>query len=78
MSLPTSSECERTRHLHELIDAISATVIGAQAGLSWLHAQPSDLEEVRTSLNRIVSDGKRACEIVARLRALLNERHDGR
>jgi hypothetical protein len=77
ISLPTSSEFEHARDVHALIDAITAAVIGAQAGLNWLRAQPSDLEEVRKSLNHIVSDGKRAGEIVARLQALLNKRHEG-
>jgi len=59
--------------VHEMMDAIAAAVTGAQAGLHWLSAQPPDLEEVREALNRIVKDGKRACEIVVRLRALMNK-----
>jgi hypothetical protein len=77
MPLPTSSEFEHTRDVHALIDAITAAVIGAQAGLNWLRTQPSDLGEVRKSLNQVVSDGKRAGEIVARLQALVNKRHEG-
>jgi hypothetical protein len=73
--LQTSPEFVRTYHAqaHEITDAIAAAVINAQAGLIWLSAQPLDLEQVRKALNSIVSDGQRACEIVVRLRALMNE-----
>jgi hypothetical protein len=57
---------------HEIVDAITAAVTNAEAGLNWLSAEPPDLEEVRQALNRIASDGKRAAEIVVRLRALMN------
>jgi hypothetical protein len=72
VSLQTSAEFVRTYHAqaHEMTDAIAAAVTNAQAGLNWLNAQPLDLEEVRKALNSIVNDGKRACEIVVRLRAL--------
>jgi hypothetical protein len=72
--LQASAEFVRTYHAqaHEMTDAIAAAVTNAQAGLIWLSAQPLDLEEVRKALNSIVNDGKRACEIVVRLRALIN------
>ena len=57
---------------HEIVDAITAAVTNAEAGLNWLCAEPPDLEEVRQALNGIASDGKRAAEIVVRLRALMN------
>jgi hypothetical protein len=70
----TAAQFVRTYHAqaHEMTDAIAAAVTSAQAGLNWLSAQPPDLEEVGKALNSIVNDGKRACEIVVRLRALLN------
>jgi hypothetical protein len=69
--LQTSAEFVRTYHaqVHEMTAAIAAAVTDAQAGLNWLSAQPLDLEEVRMAFDSIVSDGKRACEIVVRLRA---------
>src|SRR5258705_13853798 len=54
---------------HEIVDAITAAVTRAQAGLNWLRAEPPDLEEVRQVLNFIASDGNRAAEIVIRLQA---------
>jgi hypothetical protein len=73
--LQTSVEFVRTydAQIHEIVDAIAAVVTNAEAGLNWLRAQPLDPEEVRQALNSIASDGKRACEIVVRLRALMNE-----
>lgn len=70
--LQTSVEFVHTYNAqaHELVDAITATVTLAQAGLNWLRAEPPDLEEVRQALNDIASDAKRAAEIVVRLRAL--------
>ena len=56
-----------------MADAIPATVTNAQAGLNWLRAQPLDQEEVRKALNSIVDNGKRACEIIVGLRALMQK-----
>ena len=57
----------------QIIDAISAMVMNAQAGLRWLRLQPPDSEEVRQSLSRIAADGKRACELVVLLRSIVNQ-----
>jgi hypothetical protein len=56
-----------------IANAITATVLNAQAGLEWLSAQPPDLEEVRWSLNSVANDGKRAAEVIVRLRALMGD-----
>jgi hypothetical protein len=56
---------------HAMIDAITAMVTNAQAGLNWLRAQPLNLEEVEQALNNIANDGKRACGLVAQLRAAM-------
>ena len=71
--LQTSAEFVRTYNAqaHEIVDAITAAVTSAEAGLNWLRAEPPDLEEVQQVLNFIASDGKRAAEIVIRLQALL-------
>ncbi|MCC8957359.1 hypothetical protein H8B02_29160 [Bradyrhizobium sp. Pear77] len=54
-----------------IVNAVTAAVINAEAGLNWLSAQPPDLEAVRRTLDAIVKDGKRAGEIVVQLRAPL-------
>jgi hypothetical protein len=71
----TSAEVARAynAHMHEIIDAIFALVLGAHAELNWLRAQPLNEKELQKTLDSIVSDGNRACEIVVRLRALMNE-----
>ena len=70
---PVSADLVRTydAQTHEIVDAIAALVTNAQAGLNWLRAEPPDLEEVRRVLDGIAGDGKRAAEIVVRLRAFL-------
>jgi len=70
--LQTPAEIVRTHNAqaHEIVDAITAAVTHAHAGLNWLRAEPPDLEEVRQVLDFIARDGKRAAEIVIRLKAL--------
>jgi hypothetical protein len=72
----TSAELVRTYNsqAHELVDAIAAAVLGAQAALNWLRADPPNLkEEVRQALDHIISAGQQAAEIVVRLRALIEK-----
>ena len=75
MPLLTSAEFVRTYNAqaHEIVDAMTAAVTSAEAGLNWLRAEPPDLEEVRKLLNFIASDGKRAAEIIIRLQALIEQ-----
>ena len=51
---------------HEVSQPIAAIVTNAGAGLRWLSAHPSDLEETKLALSRICKDGKRASEIITR------------
>jgi signal transduction histidine kinase len=53
---------------HEVRQPIAGIVANAQAALRWL-AKPN-VEEVRESLNGIVSEGFRASEVIANLRAM--------
>jgi hypothetical protein len=71
--LQTSAEFVRTYNAqaHEIVNAITAAITNAEAGLNWLRAESPDLEEVRQALNGIASDGKRAAEFIVRLRALM-------
>ena len=43
----------------------------AAAGERWLAAKPPNLEKARRALERIVNDGKRAGEVIKRIRALV-------
>ena len=55
---------------HEINQPISGAITNANAALHWLAADPPNVEEVRKSLERIVKDGYRASDVIARIRAL--------
>ena len=73
--LQTSAESMRAfkAQAHEIIDAITGMAIGAEAGLSWLRAEPPNLEKVLQTFCDIADAGKLAAEIVVRFRALYAE-----
>jgi C4-dicarboxylate-specific signal transduction histidine kinase len=65
---------------HEVNQPLAAAVTNAQAGLRWLSAQPPDLEEARQAFRNIQENGKRAGEVIGRIRALIKKsppRKDG-
>ena len=65
--------------VHEVSQPIAAALTNANAASRWLGAEPPDLEEARQALGRIVSDGRRARDVIARIRALVRgapPRHD--
>jgi len=64
---------------HELNQPLTAILSNAQAGTRYLARDPPELDEVRQSLLNIVSNDKRAGEVIRRLRAMLrNEPPDFR
>jgi PAS domain S-box-containing protein len=56
---------------HEVNQPIAAVLTNAQAARRWLDMRPPDLQEVRRALDRIVNDGRRAGDIIGRIRALI-------
>ena len=66
---PLQTAAEFVRDYSAIVNALTATVLNADAGLNWLSVEPPDLEEARRSLNTIASDAKRVGEIVVRIRA---------
>jgi C4-dicarboxylate-specific signal transduction histidine kinase len=58
---------------HEVKQPIAAAVTSAQTALRWLEAQPPELGEVREALSRIVRAGKRAGDVIGRIRALVTK-----
>jgi PAS domain S-box-containing protein len=58
---------------HEVNQPIAAMVTSAQAARRWLDRQPPHLEEARQALARIVKDGSRAGDVIARVRALIKK-----
>jgi PAS domain S-box-containing protein len=55
---------------HEVNQPLSGVVINANTCLRWLAASPPNLDEARGAANRIARDGKRAGDVIARIRAL--------
>jgi signal transduction histidine kinase len=58
---------------HEVSQPIAGVVTNADAALRWLAGQPPDLEEIRQALDDIVNDGKRAGQILSRIRSLVKK-----
>ena len=58
---------------HEVNQPIGAAVANASAALGWLGKTPPDLEEVRQALDRIVTNGNRASDVIGRIRALVQK-----
>jgi len=53
---------------HEVNQPIAATLLNAGNAVRWLARQPPNLEKTRQSIDRIISDGQRAADIVNRIR----------
>lgn len=56
---------------HEINQPLAAVVTNGSACMRWLTRSQPDLEEARDAVQRIIRDGKRASDIIARIRALL-------
>jgi PAS domain S-box-containing protein len=59
---------------HEVNQPLSGIVSNGSACLRWLAADAPDLDEVREAVRDIVRDGKRAADVIARIRALATKR----
>ena len=69
-----SSMGELTASLaHEVKQPIAAAITDANTCLRWLSGDQPDLEEARAAASRIVQDGRRAGEIVNRVRLLFQK-----
>jgi signal transduction histidine kinase len=58
---------------HEVNQPLAAVVANAEACLGWLDRETPNLDEVRRSVEWIIKDGKRAGEVIRRVRGLLNK-----
>jgi PAS domain S-box-containing protein len=59
---------------HEVNQPLAAVVTSGEAGLRWLRRDVPNLEEVAAAIQRVVAEGRRASEIVTRIRAFLKKR----
>jgi signal transduction histidine kinase len=55
---------------HEVNQPLAAVVTNAEACLRWLARETPDLNAARRSVEWIINDGKRASEVIRRVRAL--------
>jgi PAS domain S-box-containing protein len=58
---------------HEVNQPIGAAVTNASTCLRWLAGDTPNLEEARAAAMRVVTDGKRAAEIISRVRQLFKK-----
>jgi PAS domain S-box-containing protein len=58
---------------HEVNQPLSAIVNNGSACMRWLNGVAPNLDEAREATRRIIRDGNRAGEIIARIRALLRK-----
>src|SRR5215831_1950210 len=58
---------------HEVNQPLAAVVTNANACLRWLAGTTPNLDEAREALGRITRDGKRASEVIGRIRALVKK-----
>jgi C4-dicarboxylate-specific signal transduction histidine kinase len=69
-----SSMGELTASLaHEVSQPITAAILNADACLRWLSRDQPDLEQARVSASRIAQEGRRASEIITRVRLLFKK-----
>lgn len=55
---------------HEVSQPLGAMITSAGACARWLAAQPPNIAEARETLQNITADGRRARDVIARIRAL--------
>ena len=53
---------------HEVNQPIAALLTNAETAVRWLARQPPNLEKAKTLIDRVIGDGKRAADIVSRIR----------
>ncbi|WP_245502460.1 PAS domain-containing sensor histidine kinase [Bradyrhizobium betae] len=58
---------------HEVNQPLAAIVTSGEAGLRWLRREVPDLKEVAATIGHVVAQGRRASEIVTRVRAFLKK-----
>jgi len=58
---------------HEVNQPLAAVITNGNACLRWLTREPPNLEEAREAVRRMVRDGNRAGEVIARIRALVRK-----
>src|SRR6202022_3039897 len=60
---------------HEVNQPLAGIVTNANASSRWLAGDSPNLNEARDAIGRIVRDGKRAADVISRMRALFKKTH---
>jgi PAS domain S-box-containing protein len=58
---------------HEVRQPITAAVANANATLRWLDLQPPELDEARQAVSRIIENGRRADNVIRRIRDIIKK-----
>ncbi|HEY0789970.1 MAG TPA: AAA family ATPase [Chthoniobacterales bacterium] len=58
---------------HEVSQPLTGIVTNGNACMRWLGAEPPNHDEVKQSVNRIIRDGKRAADVIGRIRTLFRK-----
>jgi PAS domain S-box-containing protein len=58
---------------HEINQPLAAAVANGDACLSWLSAEPANLEKARLAAERVIRNGNSAADVVRRIRALFQQ-----
>jgi two-component system, LuxR family, sensor kinase FixL len=58
---------------HEVNQPLTGVITNGNACLRWLGRTPPDLDEVQEAVRRMIRDGSRASEVMARIRALVRK-----
>jgi PAS domain S-box-containing protein len=58
---------------HEVDQPLTSLVTSGNACLRWLASEPPNLEAARRSVERMINDGKRAGEVISRIRATVTK-----
>ena len=58
---------------HEINQPLAAVVTNANASLRWLSGDSPNLDEAREAIRRITRDGKRAGDVISRMRSLFKK-----
>jgi C4-dicarboxylate-specific signal transduction histidine kinase len=63
---------------HEVNQPLAALLTNAETAVRWLARQPPNSERIKPLIDRIIIDGKRAADIVSRIRDFSKKRRRGR
>ena len=58
---------------HEVNQPIAAALTNAETAARWLAREPPDLEKAKQTINRSISDGRRAADIISGIRNLVKK-----